>query len=150
MATEEQKPGAKKNQGGGGGLGRNLQGNQIPVRLVINRQTGNTMILGTDPFMPLPVCVDGRCHLHQPGTVFGNFQKVCRGKIFGAVGRGVAKRLEQPGMNQRGNIVRLAVENPARLLRVEAEGQLTQERQKPMLIFFHTQDQSQPKPKTNR
>ena len=51
MATEEQKPGAKKNQGGGGGLGRNLQGNQIPVRLVINRQTGNTMILGTAPFM---------------------------------------------------------------------------------------------------
>jgi hypothetical protein len=28
------------------------------------------------------------------------------------------------------------------LFRREAEGQLAQERQKPMLIFFHTQDQS--------
>jgi hypothetical protein len=30
------------------------------------------------------------------------------------------------------------------LLRRQADRQLPQQRQKPMLIFFHTQDQSQP------
>ena len=44
--------------------------------------------------------------------------------------------------------MRLAVQHPARLLRREANWQLTQERQEPMLIFFHTPHLSQPKPKT--
>jgi hypothetical protein len=36
------------------------------------------------------------------------------------------------------------------LLRRETEGQLAEQRQEPMLIVFHTQDQSPPRPKTNR
>ena len=86
--------------------------------------------------------VDCRSDLDQPSTIFSEFQKVCRGKILDAIRRRVAKRFEQAGMDQRRNVVRLAVQHPARLFRREAEGQLAQERQKPMLIFFHTQDQS--------
>jgi DNA repair protein RadC len=41
----------------------------------------------------------------------------------------VAERLEQPRRNQRGNVMRLAVQHPARLFRREAGRQLTQERQ---------------------
>ena len=46
--------------------------------------------------------------------------------------------------------MRLAVQPPARLLRREAGGQLTEQRQKPMLIVFHTQHQSAPAPKTEQ
>lgn len=81
--------------------------------------------------------VDCGCHPDQPGSVFGNFQKVRRGKILGAIGRRVAQRLEHPGMNQRRDVVRLAIEHPARLFRREAEGQLTEQQQKPMLVVFH-------------
>ena len=71
--------------------------------------------------------IDRRCHPDQPSAVLGNFQKVRRGKILGTVRRRVAQRLEQPGMNQRRNVVRLAVEHPARLLCREADGQLPQQ-----------------------
>jgi len=40
-------------------------------------------------------------------------------------------------MNERRNVMRLAVQHPARLLPRQAEGQLTEQRQEPMLIFFH-------------
>ena len=85
----------------------------------------------------LPVCVDGRCHFDQPRAIFGSFQKICRGKILGAVRRRIAEGLEQAGMDQRRNVVRLAVEHPARLLPRETEGQLAEQRQEPMLIVFH-------------
>ena len=38
--------------------------------------------------------------------------------------------------------MRLAVQHPARLFRREAQRQLTEQRQKPILIVFHLQDQS--------
>ena len=76
----------------------------------------------------LPVRVDCCCHLDQPSAVFGSFQKVCRGKILGAVRRGIAERLEQAGMNERRNVVRLAVQHPSRLLPRQSEGQLTEQR----------------------
>ena len=76
----------------------------------------------------LPVLIDGCCHPHQPDAVFGKLQKVRRGKILAGILRGIAERLEQPRRNQRGNVVRLAVEHPASLLRREADGQLAQER----------------------
>lgn len=81
--------------------------------------------------------IDSRCHLDQPSAVLGNFQKVSRGKILRAIGRRIAERLKHPGMNKRRNVVRLAVQHPARLFRRQAEGQLTEQRQKPMLIVFH-------------
>ena len=73
----------------------------------------------------------------EPGTVFGCFQNIGSRKILCAVLRGIAERLEQPRRNQSRNVVRLAVQHPARLFRREAEGQLTEQRQKPMLIVFH-------------
>jgi hypothetical protein len=100
--------------------------------------------------LPLPMCMDCHRHLHQPRPIFGRFQKVCRGKILGAVGRGVAKWLKQPGVNQRRNIMRLTVEHPPGLLGVEAHGQLSEKSQEPLLIFFHPQHQSAHRRKPNR
>ena len=76
----------------------------------------------------LPVLANGVADFDQPSAVFRNLQNVGSRKILGAVLRGVAERLEQPRRNQRGNVVRLAVEHPASLLRREADGQLAQER----------------------
>ena len=70
--------------------------------------------------------IDGVCHLRQPGTIFEKFQNIRRAKKLDAVLRGVAKRLEQTGRNQRRNIVRLAIKHPPRLLRREPGGQLPQ------------------------
>jgi hypothetical protein len=44
---------------------------------------------------------------------------------------------------ERWNVVRPAIENPPRLLRREAEGQLTQKLQKLMLFFFHAHPNGQ-------
>ena len=98
----------------------------------------------------LPMLADGVGDFDEPGTVFGRFQNIGSRKKFRAVLRGIAERLEQPRRNERRNVVRVAVQHPARLLRREAEGQLTEQRQKPMLIVFHTQDQSPPRPEPNR
>ena len=86
----------------------------------------------------LPMLADGVGCFDEPSTVFGGFENVRRGEILGGVLGGIAERLEQAGVYQRRNIVRLAVQHPARLLRREAGGQLTEQRQEPLLIFFHT------------
>jgi len=67
----------------------------------------------------MPVLVDGVGHFGQPGTVFEKFQNIRRAEKLSAVLRRVAQRLEQPGGNERRNIVRLTVEHPPRLLRRE-------------------------------
>jgi len=85
----------------------------------------------------LPVLANGIADFDQPTTVFCHFQHVRCGEILGGIWGGIAERLEQSGIDQRGNIVRLAVQHPARLLRSEAGGQLSQERQEPLLFFFH-------------
>lgn len=85
----------------------------------------------------LPVLANGVADLDQPSAVFCQFQNVRRGKILAAIGRRIAQRLEQPGVDQRGDVVRLAVQHPARLLRREAGGQLAEQRQEPSLFFFH-------------
>jgi len=74
------------------------------------------------PILLLPMLVYGRRHLDEPRPVFGKFQNIRRGKILRAVWRWIAQWLEQPGMNQRRNIVRLAVQHPARLFRRETQG----------------------------
>ena len=86
----------------------------------------------------LPVLADGVGGFDEPSTVFGGFENVRRGEILGGVLGGIAERLEQPRSNQRGDVMRLAVQHPARLLRREAGRQLTEQRQEPLLIFFHT------------
>jgi hypothetical protein len=86
----------------------------------------------------LPVLADGVGDFDEPGTVFRRFQNVGSRKILGAVLRGIAERLEQPGGNQRGNVMWLTVQHPARLFRREAGGQLAEQRQEPCLFFFHT------------
>jgi len=73
----------------------------------------------------MPVLANGFRDLDQPSAVFGQFQHIRRRKILRAVLRGIAERLEQPRGNQRGNVVRLAVQHPARLFRTETGGQPT-------------------------
>ena len=69
----------------------------------------------------LPMLADSISGFDEPSAVFGDFQQVSRRKILGAILRRVAERLEQPRGNQRGNVMRLAVQHPARLLRRQAE-----------------------------
>ena len=57
----------------------------------------------------LPVPTNGIADFDQPTMVFRHFQHVRRGKILGGIWRKITERLEQPGIDQRGNIVRLAV-----------------------------------------
>ena len=75
----------------------------------------------------LPMLANGVGDFGEPRTVFGSFKNISSRKIFYAVLRGIAKWLEQPRRNQRRNVMRLAVQHPARLLRREAEGQLTEQ-----------------------
>ena len=91
----------------------------------------------------LPVLANGVADFDQPSAVFRNLQNIRRRKILGGVLGGIAERLEQPRRNQGGDVVRLTVQHPARLLRRQADGQLSQQRQKTVLVVFHTQHQSQ-------
>ena len=70
----------------------------------------------------LPVLANGVADFDQPSAVFGQFQHVRRGEILGGVLGGIAKRLEQPGRDERRNVVRLAIEHPASLFRRETGG----------------------------
>jgi hypothetical protein len=85
----------------------------------------------------LPVLAYGIRGFDKPSAVFGRFQNIGSRKILRAVLGGIAERLEQPGIDQSRNVMHLAVQHPPRLLRREADGQLTEQRQEPMLIFFH-------------
>ena len=75
----------------------------------------------------LPMLADGVGDFNQPSAVFGQFQHVGSGKKLDAVLRRIAQRLEQPSVHECRNIMRLAVQHPARLLRRQAGGQLIQE-----------------------
>ncbi len=70
----------------------------------------------------LPMLANGVADFDQPTPVFRHFQHVRRGEILRGIWGKIAERLEQPGIDQRGYIVRLAVQHPARLLRREAGG----------------------------
>jgi len=71
----------------------------------------------------LPTLAYGVGDFNEPGTVLGCFQNIGSRKILCAVLRGIAERLEQTRRNQGRNVVRLAVQHPARWFRCEAEGQ---------------------------
>jgi hypothetical protein len=100
--------------------------------------------------LSLPMLVDGVCHLYQPGTVLEKFQNIRSAEKLVAILSGIAKGFEQTGRNECRNVMRLAVKHPPGLLCREAGGQLPQERQKPLLIFFHLQHQSQPTSKSEQ
>lgn len=86
----------------------------------------------------------------QPSAVFRNLQNVGSRKILGAVLRGIAERLEQPRIDQRGNVMRLAVQHPACLFRRETGGQLAEQRQETVLFVFHPIDQTGRLTKANK
>lgn len=59
----------------------------------------------------------------QPVAVFTGFQYIRRGKIFDAVDRRIAQRLEQLGRDQHRHVMRLAIQHPGCLLRRQSHGQ---------------------------
>ena len=67
--------------------------------------------------------VNGSSHFYKPRTVFSRFQNIRCGKILGRILRRVAERLNEPGMNQRRDVMRLAVEHPPGLFGIETDGQ---------------------------
>jgi hypothetical protein len=85
----------------------------------------------------LPMLVDGAGHPRQPVPIFAGFQDISRGKKLDAISRRIAKWFQQLGRDERGNIMRLAVQHPRRLLRREAGGQLAQQHQEFMLVVAH-------------
>ena len=85
----------------------------------------------------LPMLADGRAGAHQPFAVFDLFQQIRRGEILDAVGRWIAQRFQQPGRHQRREVMRLAIDDPRRLLRRQAGRQLAQQLQKLMLVIVH-------------
>ena len=87
--------------------------------------------------LPLPVLVDDLRHFVQPRAVPEQFQHIHGGEEFDAVLRRVAEGFKQPGGHQGGDVMRLAAQHPAGLLRRQAGGQLPQQRQKLVLIVFH-------------
>lgn len=112
------------------GLGRRRQRN-VTVSFAVE---GRFFFAG---ILFLPVLANGIADFDQPSAVFRQFQHIRRGEILGGVLGKITERLEQSRRNQRRNIVRLAVQHPARLLRREAGGQLAEQRQEPGLFFFH-------------
>jgi hypothetical protein len=85
----------------------------------------------------LPVLTDGVGDFDEPSVVCGDLQNIRRRKILGAILHGGAERFEQPGIDQRGNVMRLAIQHPGSLLRREAGRQLAEQRKEPVLIVFH-------------
>ena len=85
----------------------------------------------------LPMLADGVGDFNQPITFFGQFWYIGSGKKRDAVLRGVAERLEQTGVHECRNVMRLTVYYPARLLRRQAGRQLIQECQETLLVVFH-------------
>ncbi len=79
----------------------------------------------------LPMLADSISGFDEPSAVFGDFQQVSRRKILGAVLGRIAKRFKQPRIDQCGDVMHLAVQHPTRLFRREADGQLTEQREKP-------------------
>jgi hypothetical protein len=70
----------------------------------------------------LPMLADRVDDFDESGMAFGGFENISGGEKFGAVLRGIAARLEQSSVDQRGNIMCLAVQYPAHLFRREAAG----------------------------
>jgi hypothetical protein len=85
----------------------------------------------------LPMLVNSAGHSHQPMTIFAGFQQFGRRKILDAIGRRIAERFQQFGRHQSGNIMRLAIQHPSRLLRRQAGGQLAEQGQELMLVVAH-------------
>jgi len=67
--------------------------------------------------LPLPVLIDGVRDLGKPRPILDQLQNIRRCEELDPISCRVAKRLEQPRRDENRNIVRLATENPGRLLR---------------------------------
>jgi hypothetical protein len=81
--------------------------------------------------------VNGGRHTGEPVPIFAGFQQVGRRKELDPVLRWIAQRLDEFGRDQCRNVVQLAVQQPSRLFRRQAGGQLAQEHQKSVLIIAH-------------
>lgn len=67
--------------------------------------------------LALPVLVYGVRYLDKPGTILEGFQNISGAKEFRTILRRGAERLQQPGVDQGRDVMRLAVQHPTRLFR---------------------------------
>jgi len=88
-----------------------------------------------------PMLADGVRHLRKPCPVFAKFQQISRGKKLDTVRWRIAERLEQPRCDEDWHVMRLAVQDPRRLLCRQAGGQLAEQSQKLLLLLFHNQQE---------
>src|SRR5438094_6407937 len=88
----------------------------------------------------MPVLIDRVRHLHQPASIIDELQQFPRRKKLDPIRRWISQWLKQPRSNQNRNIMRLTVEHPGSLFGCETSGKLSEERQKAMLIIFHTRN----------
>src|ERR1035437_5651366 len=86
----------------------------------------------------LPVLIQRIRDFCQPRPIFDLFQQFRRRKILDAMRWWIAQRLEQTRSHQDRHIMRLAVNDPRRLLRRQAGWQLVQQPQKLMLLLSHS------------
>lgn len=68
--------------------------------------------------------VDGDGYFHQPASVLGEFNDVGSCKKLDPIGRWIAQRFYEARGDQPWHIVRLAIQQPRRLLRGQTAGEL--------------------------
>lgn len=76
-------------------------------------------------------------HPDQPSPIFDGLQDIGCGEELYGVRLWAPQRFEQPRRNQNRDIMRLAVQNPSRLLRRQTARQLPEQHQEPLLILSH-------------
>ena len=95
-------------------------------------------IISSGGISPLPMLIQCIRDFGQPGAVIGQFNQFGCGEILHAAGRRITQRLEQPGIDQRWNVMRLAVDDPRRLLCRQTRRQPAQQPQELMLLLIHS------------
>ena len=68
----------------------------------------------------VPVLIDRICHFDQPRSVFDQFQQFRRSKKLDTILCRITQGFEQTRCNQNRHIMRLAIQNPRRLFRIQA------------------------------
>ena len=85
----------------------------------------------------LRMLVNGIGYPGQPRPILEHFQNIRRAEILDAIRGRVAQMLEQTRRDEVRDVVRLAAQHPGDLLGRQPPGQLPQQRQELLLIFFH-------------
>lgn len=73
----------------------------------------------------------------EPGAIGGQLQDFSRAKVFVGIRRWIPKRTQQTFGHENGNIVRLTVKDPSRLLNRQPGWRTGNETQESILVILH-------------